>query len=116
MSLNNPDVLPGINQFVLSEFSEIKVLQLHSRVVNLTRLFVEASAILEHGLNIHPPVSHIHVPTLLDFFFDGVQVHWVQDLAQIVLEILLSAEVLRSDGVQECLRLLVVPEVTGDIP
>ena len=77
MSLNNSDVLPSVYQLVMSELSEIEILQLDSRLMYLASLLIEASAVLKHGLNILPPIPYIHVLSLLNFLFDSEQVHWV---------------------------------------
>jgi len=70
-SLNHSDVLPCVNQVVLSQLSKIEVLKLNCRLKYLTGFFIEKSAIHEHSFNILSPISDIHVLTLLNLFFDS---------------------------------------------
>jgi hypothetical protein len=82
----------------------------------VTALLIEHPAVGKHDLNVLSPFPHIQVLGLLQLFLDGCQVHRVDDVAQVVVECLLAAQVFRGHRVEEGLRLLVVPDVSSDIP
>jgi hypothetical protein len=82
----------------------------------VTALLIEHPAVGKHYLDVLSPVPHIQVLRLLHLFLDGGQVHGVDDVAQVVVECLLAAEVFRGHRVEEGLRFLMVPYVSSDIP